>query len=424
MMEQIIKHKSRLFYISYFLYVVATVMQSTMFTEYSLISKCFVWMRYLAFVLGALKIIIDLLHQWNKDKKNKLEKKIVAILSLKSIQQIGLYTLIAVILLLVSLKTDDRSLMFVFVIILAAKDIELDTIMKRTLIVQIILMAGILISSRIGIIPDLLFKRDMNPIRHALGYTYPSVMVTFFFFILLLYIWVKNEPIDWKEFLVIETINFLVFELTDSKTGFILIAFIAFIIWIIGMNKLKLCMIQLNNDKNFWNRAYKIIYDFLPIWLSVILFILCITLPWEGTQLVNRFLSNRIQLIVNAVKNYGIPILGNHIEWIGFGGVTDTDSLLASYNFVDSSYGFILINYGWIVFLLTIISMVWCCRKIRKNESGIRQFLFFMVLIYCFIEPRLLELQVNPFLIIVSPLLIDGFDIRNIKKRSFKFYHK
>ena len=184
-MEQIIKQKNKLFYIAYFLYVVATVMQSTMFTEYAFLSKGFVLMRYAAFVFGAAKIMIDLLQQWNRDRKIKIERNIHEIFCLKTVRQICLYGIISIILLIVSLKTDDRSLIFVFVIILAAKNILTDVIVERTLVLQIVLMAIILISSSVGIIPDLLFKRDMIPIRHALGYTYPSVMVTFCFFILL-----------------------------------------------------------------------------------------------------------------------------------------------------------------------------------------------------------------------------------------------
>ncbi|MFR8033335.1 MAG: hypothetical protein ACLU6W_04855 [Lachnospiraceae bacterium] len=412
-MEQIIKQKNKLFYIAYFLYVVATVMQSTMFTEYAFLSKGFVLMRYAAFVFGAAKIMLDLLQQWNRDRKIKIERNIHEIFCLKTVRQICLYGIISIILLIVSLKTDDRSLIFVFVIILAAKNILTDVIVERTLVLQIVLMAIILISSSVGIIPDLLFKRDMIPIRHALGYTYPSVMVTFCFFILLLYMWNKNESISWKEFLIIETMNFFIYKLTDSKTGFLMIAFVTFIIWIVGINIVRTQIVKLNKYNS--KRIVGILYDFFPIWLSIILLLLCLTLQWEGTQLINKFLTNRLQLIVNAVQNYGIHMFGSQIAWVGFGGVTNTDEILASYNFVDSSYGYIIINYGWIVFALAMIAVVWCGRRIRKRESGIRQFLFLMVLLYCFIEPKLLELHVNTFLIIVSPLLTGSLRIEKGK---------
>lgn len=417
-MEIIIRQKRKLFYISYFLYVIATVLQSSMFTQYSIFSKGFVLMRYAAFVFGAVKVIIDLLQQWNKDEKPRIDEGIVAFFRVRTIKQICLFAAISVLLLIVSFITNDRSLIFVFVIVLAARGILMDAIVKKTLVLQLVVMAFILISSSLGVIPDLLFKREQIPIRHALGYTYPSVMVTSCFFILLLFLWNKNRPISWKEFLVIESLNFLVYKLTDSKTGFLMIAFVALVIWVAGSSNMHGRRDKEGRTNGIWQKIGAGVYDLLPICLVAILLILCITLPWEGTKIINKLLTNRLQLIVNAVQNYGIHAFGSNIEWVGFGGTTNTDNLLAEYNFVDSSYAYILINYGWIVFALSMFALVWCCRRIRNRESGIRQFIFAMVLVYCFIEPRLLELQVNTFLLLLSPLLNNRLCYRH-KNRKF-----
>lgn len=382
------KQKQRLFYLAYALYMTATLLQSTMFVEYEILAKGFAVMRYAAFALGAVKVGADF---WGQRP---------------TVWQWARYSVIVLLLLAVAWKSGDRSLLFVFMLLLAAKDMEPDRVLRRTFALQIAVMAIPLIGSSVGVIPDLLFKREQIPIRHALGYTYPSVMVTSCFFILLLYVWNKNKPLSWQEFLVIEALNFFIYKLTDSRTGFLLIAFAALIVWGVGVKWKRWG--RRRQKSRFWN-VRAVFYDFFPVWLSLFLLLLCVTLPWGVTQWINRFLTNRIQLIVNAAAEYGIRAFGSHIEWVGFGGSVDTDRLLASYNFVDSSYGFILINYGWLVFLLVISAFVWGCHRVRTRESGIRQFVFWMVLVYCFIEPRLLELQVNAFLLLLSPLLTGPF---------------
>lgn len=413
-MQKLIEKKQILFYSAYFLYLVATVLQTTMFTQYVVLNETFIFMRYASFGLAAIKIFLDLQELWKKDsgiRKVRFYKK----------DSFHAFAVCLLLLLLVgagSVCTDDRSLLFVMMLLLAAREVKLQRVLKYTLHVQIGLLVFVLLSSSAGIIPDLLFKRDATPIRHALGYTYPSVMVTYLFFILLLYFWIRNTPINKKEFVMLVIIDFLVYKLTDSKTGFLMIAFLLLVLW--GMSQEEaIHWISAKYHENPGNKTEKVfchIYDYLAVYLTAILLLLCLTLPLKVTQLINGMLTDRVRLTVNAIRQYGIHPLGTKIEWIGFGGSLDTDSLLESYNFVDSSYGYILVNYGWMILILALAGMVWCCRAVRTHEGYLRTFLFAMVLLYCFIEPRLLELQVNVFLLFTVPLLTEVLPKMKLKK--------
>ena len=394
---------NRIFYSAYVLYVVATVLQSTMFTQYALLAKVFAIMRYISFGVAGVKIAVDLYSQYSLENKSK-----IGLIRRTSTKKFIGYLALMILLGIASLVTDDRTLLFVSVLLIASQGIEFDEIAWKTLWLQSILMGIIVVSSSFNIIPDLLFKRDDIPIRHALGYTYPSVMVTSCLFIFLLYLWLKNSSLSNQEFAAAEIFNFLVYKLTDSRMGFLTFGVIAAILWMIGKNPI-LGWVQ-KAEFRVGNKVKKFggnIYDYLAVYLSAGLFLLCITMPLSITQLINSLLTDRIRLTANAIRNYGIHLFGNNIEWIGFGGSTDTDSLLASYNFVDSSYGYILVNFGIIIFCITIFLFVICSKYLRRTEGKIRCFIFGIVLLYCFIEPRLLEVHVNTFLFLLVPALTE-----------------
>ena len=67
-MNVIQKRKSVLFYCAYFMYLFATVMQSTMFTNYQTLSRCFVLLRYLACGIALIKIGLDLYFRWRGEE--------------------------------------------------------------------------------------------------------------------------------------------------------------------------------------------------------------------------------------------------------------------------------------------------------------------------------------------------------------------
>lgn len=396
------RERKKIFYCAYFLYLIATVLQSTTFTQYSVLAKIFVFMRYLSFVAAGIKVFLD----WYFDLAIKRVQN-PENLNTEMGKKTAVYILTMAVSGIVSVVTGDNTLLFAAVLLLAAREIPFDDIVQKSLKIQCILMGSIVVCSAFHIIPDLLFKRADIPIRHALGYTYPSVMVTGCLFIFLLYVWNKNEYLSDIEVLIIETFNVLIYILTDSRTGFLVLGAAAIILW--GMGKLKGSKNAMREEKHSVEWIRKIgrnAYDYMAVYLTALLLILCALMPFKAGQLINRILTDRIRLAANAIKNYGVHLLGNRIEWIGFGGSTDTDSLLAEYNFVDSSYGYILVNYGIIILILTLLVLVVCCKYIRRTKSNIRKFVFGIVILYCFIEPRLLEIHVNNFLFIAVPAVI------------------
>ena len=142
------------------------------------------------------------------------------------------------------------------------------------------------------------------------------------------------------------------------------------------------------------------IYDYLVVYLSAGLFLLCITMPLPITKLINNLLTDRIRLTANAIRNYGVHLFGNNIEWIGFGGSTDTDSLLASYNFVDSSYLRVLLDNGIIFLVLVLFAYSFFLYKLLIKKQYSILIVLISVLLLSFTEPWLIDVMYNPFVLL------------------------
>ncbi len=394
---------SRLFWVSYWMYFVATVIQYTMYEDIKFVFTLCVIARYISFAGAGCKVLMDLWMQYREDRQGKSGFWSVKDPSFLCFAKYGVLMLF---LAVISVTSDERSLLFVVAFLLASKGIDLGKLFRRTMVAQMILMAFIMLSAFVGLIPDLLYFRQDESVRHSLGYIYPSVAMTHLFVIILLYFWQKRDGISWKEVLWLEMINYLFFLLTDARNGFIMLAVLILVQGIVGQSK-----------GAFWERlsetsvvrrtgpVVRFVYDFCPVLLSAFMGVLCATLQSPITQKINVLLSNRVKLAVKAVQEQGIHLLGNSVHWVGYGGNSNIDAIQDSYNFVDCSYALTLFNYGIIVFIGVLILLVLVGKQLRKKGEYHQCFLYFVMLGYCFIEPRLLELQVNTLLFLMAPML-------------------
>ncbi len=116
-------------------------------------------------------------------------------------------------------------------------------------------------------------------------------------------------------------------------------------------------------------------------------------------------MSNRIYYAYVGIQKYGIHLLGNNIEWIGYGARTDMSEIEKTYNFVDCAYVYILLYFGVLVFLGMLFAMFWVSARLGRKGEYHKCFLYGIIFVYCFVEPRLLELNMNTFLFLTVPLL-------------------
>ena len=404
-----------LFFFAYVVFMVATVLQTTMYTEMPYIPQLFIAMRYFAFVVAAFKVLLDLygdLTRVNGEREKLLDWVSVVIK----------YVLMSALVVAVSITADERSLAFLLVILLAARGVQVNKIFRVTLWMQAFLAAFVFLSAAVGFIIDLRFERGGVFNRHALGYWFPSYIMSYYFFVLLLLFWTRKKPLKPTSVALLEGLNLLLYLLTDARLGLMVNTFLIAVEFVRSVEKWRaplhrfvdrLMGVPVLGPVIRWGWA--LLPELLCGYIALLF-----TFPLSGlAQKTDYILSNRIYYAYVGVQKYGIHLLGNDIEWVGFGARTDISDIEKTYNFVDCAYVYILLYFGVLVFLGMLVAMFWVSVRLGRKGKYHKCFLYGIIFIYCFVEPRLLELNMNTFLFLTVPLLTrPSFLRRHIARRK------
>lgn len=121
---------------------------------------------------------------------------------------------------------------------------------------------------------------------------------------------------------------------------------------------------------------------------------------------LNKLLSNRLYLGNNALHKYGVSMFGKQIKWIGNGGYGHTFTQFeGAYNYVDCSYIRILLDYGVVIFLLVMVGFTMAIRYTIEENNKYLMWALVFVGGYSIIEPRLIEIGFNPFVLMLVVLV-------------------
>ena len=404
-----------LFFFAYVVFMVATVLQTTMYTEMPYFPQLFIAMRYFAFVVAAFKVLLDLygdLTRVNGQREKLLDWVSVVIK----------YVLMSALVVAVSITADERSLAFLLVILLSARGVQANKIFRVTLWMQAFLAAFVFLSAAFGFIIDLRFERGGVFNRHALGYWFPSYIMSYYFFVLLLLFWTRKKPMKPTSVALLEGLNLLLYLLTDARLGLMVNTFLIAVEFVRSVEKWraplhrfvdKLMAVRVLGPVIRWGWA--LLPELLCGYLALLF-----TFPLSAlAQKTDYILSNRIYYAYVGVQKYGIHLLGNNIEWVGYGARTDMSEVEKTYNFVDCAYVYILLYFGVLVFLGMLFAMFWVSVRLGRKGEYHKCFLYGIIFIYCFVEPRLLELNMNTFLFLTVPLLTrPSFLRRHIARRT------
>ena len=406
-----------LFFFAYVVFMVATVLQTTMYTEMRYFPQLFIAMRYFAFIVAAVKVLLDLYGDLRKvnGQREKMMDWVSVVIK---------YVLMSALVVAVSVTADERSLAFLLVILLAARGVMANKIFRVTLWMQAFLAAFVFLSAAVGFIINLRFERGGIFNRHALGYWFPSYIMSYYFFVLLLLFWTRKKPMKPTSVALLEGLNLLLYLLTDARLGLMVNTFLIAVEFIRSVEKWRAPLHRLADKVMAVPVLGKVIqwgWALLPELLCAYIALL-FKFPISGiAQKTDYLLSNRIYYAYVGIQKYGIHLLGNNIEWIGYGARTDMSEIEKTYNFVDCAYVYILLYFGVLVFLGMLFAMFWVSARLGRKGEYHKCFLYGIIFVYCFVEPRLLELNMNTFLFLTVPLLTrPSFLRRHLARRKRK----
>ena len=179
--------------------MIVLLLSQTAFEEMGAASSIFKYVRYLCYFLAALLILQD----------SYREKQIwgVAILGVLTVGTV--------------VCSGNSTFILYLIMILAAKEVNVRTIVKLTCIIQGAMLLSIVVMSQIGIIPDYIFDASTRQ-RHGLGFLWTTTGAILYFYFMVLYIYLREERAHLIEYVILEAVNFGLYKLTDARMSFYL----------------------------------------------------------------------------------------------------------------------------------------------------------------------------------------------------------
>lgn len=295
---------------------------------------------------------------------------------------------LCLIFLLSWLGCNNRSMIFSLLLYFTAYDVESRQGLRIVCVTQTIFLLLLVLLSMCGYATDYIFDPQTRN-RHSLGFSWTTTAPILYFFILLGYIYLKQEKIKISEYILLELVNIWFYKMTDTRMTFVVSSLFLLFFAIEGVFK---------NRWSFW-RYFNKIYCILPTCICIFSLIL----HWsynpekEVWRNLNDLLSGRLALGKSAILKYGVSLFGQKITWIGFSLKRDNIYNASGYNYVDCSYLQILLQFG-ILFLIAVLGIytVAVYRAVNQGDYYL-VWVLLLVLLFGITEPKLMFFTFNPF---------------------------
>ena len=392
-MQKKISISDTLFYIPYIMWIIINILKFTFYRDIYFVQQLFKITELSIYILLAFKILYD----------NKYSFKTV---------KWGMFFLIVFI---VGILSNSKSLIQIMMFIYAAKDIKFKKILKITLLVQIILASFIIGSSLTGIIKNDIWLRSNGSFRYGLGYTYCTFSANFYYHIILMYLYVKDEKgINLIETCIILIINQILYILTDTKAVY-------YLIWLLVI---AICINKVRKRRVKFNFLTRVLYKYCFIISALIAIVFSILYDASNKFYIflNAVFTDRLVLGNLMYKQYGIPLFGQNVLWVtGRAGIERASNTV--YNFVDSSYLNIAINFGIVILILVCLGFTAIESNLIKNNRKNQCLVLAFLAIHSISDPQLLQMQYHAFLLMFGTFfsssklkeLTGGFSMEDIK---------
>ncbi|MCI8983228.1 MAG: acyltransferase family protein [Hungatella sp.] len=294
--------------------------------------------------------------------------------------------------------------------IIGAIDIPYKKILKSYCICGGVIMGLAISSALTGATKDLIYSGS----RHSFGVVYPTDFAAHVVF-LLLAVWVTFRKIPNRVMAVLMgVLSFFLYHYCRARCGAI----------VMGLSAIAVLLIERIELREISGKATRKIVKWLD-WLIIFWMPLCaasivdMSVKYSSEDLrleaINKWISSRLYLAHNAIDKYGIKAFGTAFEMIG--GGNDTVSR-GGYNFVDSSYCMILLQYGVVILVVICILYMWTTRRAAYVGNRRLSMAMALIAIHSIIEHHLTDLAYNPFLLVAFAELAHTGGNYAIKEKS------
>lgn len=261
-----------------------------------------------------------------------------------------------------------------FALVIGAKDIDFFKILKVCFITGFVICLISIIGSWVGLIENKAYHISIDTMdmmgadstkRYSYGFVWPTACGIHISFVCLVYWLIKRGLLNMMEILLFIFAFWFVFEINKTRQASLII--LMMVLLSVYFKSLKS---RLHKPSKL---LLKILVFSIPFCAALSLFT---TLAYDEGDLfwvaVNLIFSNRLELGLDAIEQYGIPWLGQYILMVG------ADAGMMEYNYVDSSY--VQAYLLWGVVLTTVLILIYVKMNLSAYKRRDVVFLFAVLL--------------------------------------------
>lgn len=282
----------------------------------------------------------------------------------------------------------------VWLLILCSRITDFRKFAKFIIFLMTVLVVPVILMSVAGFIDDKLFFRDGGDIivRHSFGFRNPNNLSAFLFHILAGVIYVRWKNLSWKENLLIGAVFAITYYLCNCRTVSLVILMLFVIVNLCRLN-LKDIKLRLMKYWSYGSLVFCPVVSFMLAYMYLNSFAIVAVLDFV--------LKHRIRNLAFCLQYYDISLFGNAMV------------KMSDFHIIDNAYGFLLIQYGIIVFLLFIILYFFLIKKSLQAKMLPLVILLTVYFYYGLSEQIILSPAYNFTLLALSGLLHNGKIFKN-----------
>lgn len=317
----------------------------------------------------------------------------------------------------------DGYFLLVSFYMLAAWNIPFRRIGITAILLQLLVLAYAAYASTHGMIPnltrniDLFYSGDKIYTIYLYGTKHSTDMAAYFFWMMAIYLWIRDRKITWPELVLWGIFIPFLYRHTGAFTNFLgqsLLLIIAVIYKVYGQwsffKSRKFPKLQKENEimperNNKWKRVFIQLIAVLLIFSFIIAAAVMIYLSWhyDGNDpfyiKLDAMLHTRLSLGKKGFIEHPVHWIAENYTMVGTGGYAE-GTALANYNFLDSSYLYLLLHEGMLPFIWFLAVMTWNQWKQWRNKYIFGMLLLLAAAAVCMEEHHIKDLGFNVFLLL------------------------
>ncbi len=274
----------------------------------------------------------------------------------------------------------------------------------------------IVVFSKIGFIENYIMDEKYKRPREFLGFRYALYAPTYLINIITIDFYLNREKIPLWRIAIYAFVGWYFFIRTDSRLCY---GFTVFLI--LACIYLKLHSKIVIRPKPTLYRVLTFIIPFAwIIGTFASLYIAKIYNPKNAAMVkMNELLTGRLDYTQKSLKLYGIPLLGQKIEWIGNGLGMDGKKELGETLYVDNLYIQFLQRYG-ILFAVVVLGVLTILMfEARRARDTHLLFVLSILAVHAMVDDLILHIWFNPFWIMLGSVVTLLTDKREKVKMKF-----